>query len=482
MKIGPVFRIALLLTMAAACCAGPICATEPGAAAVFVNVHVVPMTGPEVLENHAVVVRGQEITEVGPAAGIEIPKGAAVIDGRGGWLMPGLADMHVHTLPSWLTSDWPVNPLKAYLAYGVTTIRCLGPGQGKGINPQYVLNWRDLIAEGRMDGPAIYTSGPILYGPVKDPAARVQRQKEAGFDFIKLYSYLTPEEFHAAMTAAREAGMYSAGHIPMMVGLDESLAAGLCEIAHVEELAWPLADIDRTRRDLRGDEWIMYAGSRVWACFEDDATLSVDELWAKHKERFLNLAEKLKQADCAVDTTLFLDELIVQKVFHPQVFLNRPETALLPASYLATFRQGREKHQRMFKGIEPYVPFKLNLDLALLRALREIGVMLVAGSDSGTGGMGIPVGSSLHQELRLLTKNGFSPYEALATATINASRVAARMTGRDEFGAIEPGRRADLLLVGGNPLADIANARDIKGFMAAGRWYDEGFVKELQVR
>lgn len=448
----------------------------------LIHVNLVPMTEEVVLPDHMVLVRGRDIAAVGPTGSVEAPPGTRIIDGRGGWLMPGLADMHIHTKPEWATEAWPVNPLKLYLAKGVTTVRCFGPGRSKAVNPSYVLDWRRLIGRGAMDGPTIYTSGPILYGPVKDPAGEVRRQKAAGYDFIKLYSYLTPEEYSEIMAAAGRAGMYTAGHIPFMVGLRETLASSLNEIAHVEELLWEMAPFDRSRRDLRGGEWIMYVARETYTYYRADLGLSLDQIKIKYRDKLLGIAELVKHSGAVVSSTLFLDELIVEKLFRPEAFVKRPENRFLPAGYLESFAQGREKHQRQFKGGEDFAPFKRNLDLAFLWALREKGVPVLAATDAGTGGMGIVPGYSLHEELRLLVEHGYTPYEALAAATKEASRTVARMTGRDEFGVIAPGRRADLVLVGGNPLADPAHAEDIQGVMAAGRWFDAGYIEAVTPR
>ena len=448
----------------------------------IVNVHLVPMTEETVLKDQVLLVRGRRIVGFGPAETVDIPEGTVVIDGQGGWLMPGLADMHMHTRPDWLTSAWPVNPLKIYLAHGVTTIRCFGPGRGQGINPAYVLNWRSLIAQGLLDGPVLYTSGPTLYGPVTDPVGEVLRQKAGGYDFIKLYSYLTPREFALAMETAKSQGMYVAGHIPLMLGLKEALTAGLDEIAHVEELAWEMAPFDRGRRDLKGRQWIRYVAEATYRRYQDELSLTLEEIKTKYRDKLLAVAEEVKRSGAVVSTTLFLDQLIVEKLFQPDDFLKRPGTNLLPKTYLDAFHQGREKHQVQFKDGRDYAPFKRNLDLALLWALKEKGVPVLAATDAGTGGMGIVPGYTLHDELRLLVANGYTPYQALTAATSRASRVVALMTGRDEFGIIAPGRRADLLLVGGNPLADVAQARDIRGVMASGRWYGAEFIRSHTAR
>lgn len=95
------------------------------------------------------------------------------------------------------------------------------------------------------------------------------------------------------------------------------------------------------------------------------------------------------------------------------------------------------------------------------------------------GGIGIVPGFSIHDELRILVENGFTPYEALLTGTVNAVKVVERMTGEGDFGTIETGKRADLILVRGNPLEDISTIKEPLGVMASGRWYSSEQLSKL---
>jgi hypothetical protein len=204
-----------------------ISASDQGAEQViaFKHVNLLPMTSETVIEDQTVLVKGSKIVDIGPSDTMKIPRGAQVIDGKGAYLMPGLADMHIHTRPDWDNPNvWPVNPLSLYLANGVTSIRDMGPHG----NPPYTytLRWRDEILSGSLIRPAIYTSGTMLaVSPLDNPAGLVQQNHDQGFDFLKILCYLSPEDFQAVMEAAREQNMYTAGHIPYAVGLDGMLWA-----------------------------------------------------------------------------------------------------------------------------------------------------------------------------------------------------------------------------------------------------------------
>ena len=184
----------------------------------FINVSVVPMTSEIITKDQTVLIEGDRIVAVGPGGSVTIPVNATIIDGEGAYLMPGLADMHMHTRQDWDTDAWPVSPLALYLANGVTTIRDFGPS---GNNLTYALEWRDQIKAGTRIGPTIYATGKILFAsPLSDPRGLVRENRDLGFDFLKLYSYLSPQDARQALETAMELGMYSAGHVPYAIGLE----------------------------------------------------------------------------------------------------------------------------------------------------------------------------------------------------------------------------------------------------------------------
>ena len=126
---------------------------------VFIHANLIPMVTATVLPDQTVVVEGNRIAAIGPTSQTEIPPNSTVVNCQHAYLMPGLADMHMHLRYNWLSDTWPVSPLKLYLANGVTTIRCFGP---RGKTGRYGLTWRKEIESGRLDGPSILTCGPQL--------------------------------------------------------------------------------------------------------------------------------------------------------------------------------------------------------------------------------------------------------------------------------------------------------------------------------
>ncbi len=431
--------------------------------AAFKNVHLVPMTQEKVIENQTVLVKDDRIFKIGPADKVEIPSNSKLIDGDGAFLMPGLADMHVH-----LKGDWPLHQLDLYLASGVTTVRDL---DGR----DFMLQWRHEIKTGKRSGPTIYISAPTIRGYEKNLPELVLKFNSA-YDCIKLYSYLSKKNYSKVMETAKKHQLYTIGHIPFAVGLDGVIAAGMDEIAHVEELSFELIDFDRTK-NLNPEEWLPYVINHAIQQNKISLGFNIKDLNNDQRERLSTIINKLKSANIPVCTTLVVDDVIVQKLFKPDAFLARLQSKYLPQKYKQAFLQGKEKHQLQFKEIKELAPFKYSLDKTLLLELHRAGIPLVLGTDAGTGAMGIVPGFSIHDELRILVENGLSPYEAIATGTVNASTVAAAMTGKDEFGTIEVGKRADFILVNKNPLEDVAHITDNRGVMAAGKWYDAAYLQ-----
>ncbi len=214
----------------------------------FVDVSVVPMDRERIARHQTVLVEGGSITAFGPSRSVHIPKGAQRIEGRSKFLMPGLADMHVH-LKRLTFSE--LNTL--FVANGVTTVRSMAG------RPD-ILELRRSIDQGSVLGPQIYTTGPITEGRLQGrkygtgPGAHVvldnadqaidavMRDKRAGYDAIKVYGTLSAEEYHAIISTAHGAGLPVYGHVPVSEEVEGVLAADQESIEHVNGY---LAALDR---------------------------------------------------------------------------------------------------------------------------------------------------------------------------------------------------------------------------------------------
>jgi len=294
---------------------------------VFTNVNVVPMTEETIIENQAVLVEGAKITAIDGSDALRIPEGAQLIDGDGAYLVPGLADMHMHTRQDWEDREaWPGHPLSLYLANGVTTVRDFAP---VGSPLTYALQWRDEIGAGTRQGPTVYASGRLLYAsPLGDPESIVWQNYDLGFDFLKLYSYLSKDDFREAMTVAKALNMYTAGHIPYAVGLDGVLAAGMDEIAHVEELLFEFIEFDRDRQ-LSPEEWMAYLVESAMHQFALDSGIHQADFEKENSTSLQHIANLLQAGKIPVCTTMVIDDTTQLKLFQPDVFLARQKPVLL---------------------------------------------------------------------------------------------------------------------------------------------------------
>lgn len=428
-------------------------AGRAGSVVAFVNVNIVPMDSERLLGNFSVLVHNDRIFAVGPAEEVELPANATIIDG-GGYLMPGLADMHVHL---WERDPDPQH-LVLYLAQGVTTVRAFS-------GPKENALWREQVVAGELQGPTILTAGNLIIDGIDDfdpefvatqpvfvpatpaeAAAEARRQAESWPDFIKVYDGLSPESYLAAIAAARDAGSYVAGHALDALSLEAVMTSGINEIAHLDELNF-----------------------YHWKGFPDQDDFAMDY------GTIPGTAALMAANAVAIVSNLSADEVVYQLIFDTDSVLSRPEYTVARPEMLAFWRRQGRQH-RQFAGQGSYrkdreMPFFM----ALVRGLQDAGVPVTIGTDTSYLVEG-SVPSQIHRELELLVEAGFSPYEALAAGTRNAGLVVERMRRDGRFGTVAAGQRADLLLLAANPLENVSHTRNRVGVMARGRWYPQSLL------
>ncbi len=440
----------LIALVALGCGTGHVRTAEPvaptGAALAFVDVSVVPMDADHMLEHQTVLIRGDRIAALGPAASTPVPDGATRIDGHGKWLMPGLVDMHVHL------NDADDGTL--YVANGVTTIRNMWG------TPQ-TLDTRADYAAGRALGPTVYTTGPILDGkPVvwdgsiaienaDDADKELASEKAAGYDFAKVYERLGKDAYLGILTAAKKHGLRVVGHVPNAVGLDSVLAAGGQE--SIEHLLGYLMAVQADHSPALGKPEVG-ANSRVALAHVDDAKLA-------------DIVRRTKAAGAWNCVTLVFFERFAA-LDDRDALLRLPAVKYVSPEQLAGWDPKKDfRTQGMttkdFATVRALVVF----DKRVTRALRDAGARLLLGTD--TSNPFVIAGFAVHEELALLVDAGLTPFEALRSGTADAAEF---LHADREFGRIAPGLRADLILVDGNPLADIHNASRASGVVLRGQW------------
>lgn len=412
----------------------------------FFNVNVIPMTDERVMAAQTVIVTDGVISLIGPVDAVPLPDDAEIVDGTDRYLMPGLAEMHAHVAGD---SDDIDRALTLFAANGVTTIRgMLG-------RPSHLALRRELL-DGERFGPRLITSGPSLNGnSVAGPAdgeRKVRDQHSAGYDFVKIHPGLTASEFRAISATANELGMPFAGHVPVAVGLEGVLEAGMATIDHLDGYMAALmpAELDRSGG---------YGG------FFD--VLLADQV----RE---DLIDEVVAATAAAGTWNVPTQSLIEQLVNDMSITdlrNRPENRYMPRATVERWAAAKES-QLQERGFTPEIGARaIEIRHKLILALHEAGAGLLLGSDAPQI-FNVP-GFSLHHELGFLVAAGLSPFEALRTGTT----APAGFLGIDT-GAIVVGKAADLVLLDANPLQDIANSRRIHGVMLRGAWHDYGDLRE----
>ena len=419
----------------------------------IVDTTVVPMDGERSLPHHTLLVADGLIVALGPVDEVAVPAGAQVIDGRGRWLAPGLADMHVHL--------WSEDDLLLFLANGVTTVRNMWGA------PLHFA-WRARIAAGELDGPFIATAGPIVDGvppiwngstSVGDAAAAdaaVESQAWDGYDAIKVYNRLTPEAYAAIVAAAARRGLPVWGHVPDAVGLLAALDAGQRSVEHLTGFAEALQPDDAEPVD--PTDW---ARRRNLLLGIDDGKLAA-------------LAARVAASHTWNCPTLVVHTRLVGKADGERL-LAAPEMRFVSPMTRASWNPETDFRLSAL-GPDDFAAMRRAdaVRLAIVRTLHTAGAPLLLGTD--TPNPFVVPGYSVHEELSLLVAAGLSPFEAAAAGT----RDAARFLGREhETGTVAVGLRADLVLLGSDPLADVSAWRDPQLVVARGRFHPR---EELDAR
>lgn len=401
----------------------------------------------------SVLIRNGLIEFVGRLDDMVVPSGTEVVEARGGWLAPGFIDVHVHVQDT--------TTLEALLAAGITTVRSPSSPVREGVDYRKV---------GKVNGvrlPPIHAAGPVIDAPPgswpgsvlvrteEEVRAAVREQGRAGAQLIKLYTGLPPALVAAAVDEAHSLKLRVVGDL-VSTSWTEAARAGIDHLSHVVSRSprlLPREARETYERDVAEGRAHPYYR---WLELLDLDGPEVDEMLGG-----------LLSRDVSVDPTLATIE---------SVLLCADSTyAAQRAGYLASTGGGSTGLERPGECAAEEGPADYTeraraawpKALELVRLLHEHGVRLTAGSDAPFGGL--PPGASFHRELELLSEAGIPNRHVLRIATANG---AVALGILHKVGTIEPGKRADMVLLGGDPLADIRNTREIRWVMLDGRIYE----------
>jgi imidazolonepropionase-like amidohydrolase len=439
----------ILIALMALLMPGRMAAAPAPVSYAITNVTVVPMDRERLIPNQTVIVRNGRISAIGPAARTKVPAGATVIQGRGRFLMPGLAEMHAHVPPTNNPQEIE-DVLFLYSANGITFARSM-------LGAPHHLPLREQAARGELISPRIYTSGPSLNGnSVKSPedARRiVAEQKKAGYDFLKIHPGLDRPRYDAMAETAHRLGMPFGGHVPDAVGLARALEVRQATVDHLDGYMSLLARNGTPAEAAPG-------------FFGIDLTDVADE-----RKIGQVVARTRAAGSWNVPTQSLIEHVLLPEPSAAQL-IGRPEMQYVSPKV----RDQWVKAKAAQLGQPGYDPARarryVEIRRKLIKGLHDGGAGLLLGSDAPQW-FNVP-GFALHHELRMLVASGLTPFQALATGTRN---VAQFLKQEKEFGTVAAGKRADLILLEANPLANVANVQKRAGVMLGGRWLPESEIQ-----
>lgn len=413
---------------------------RPSPSLTFTGVSVIPMDREEVLANQTVIIENGRITYVGgPRAA---PAGATIIDGRGKFLMPGIAEFHAH-VPNGAQAIHAHRALSLYALAGVTTARGM-------LGAPMHLALRDSIAGGQVFGPRLLTSGPSFNNnSVTSPEqamAMVRAQKDAGYDLLKIHPGVPRIAFDSLAATANRLGIPFAGHVPLEVGLDVAITAKHSTIDHLD-----------------GFIEAMYSGPapltpQVNGFFGLGIVRQLDV------SRFQGIVDRVRASGVVmVPTQILLDNYASDATGDELTSL--PEMRYWVPQQVASWRTNKNTMLSQATVSREQRMEHIALRRRFIKALHDAGVPFLLGSDAPQL-WNIP-GFAAHRELGALVAAGLTPYQALRTGTVNVAKFL-KEEGRS--GVVQRGARADLILLDANPLQDIANSQRISGVVLNGRW------------
>jgi imidazolonepropionase-like amidohydrolase len=450
--------IAVFLLLAAS---AAVAGENPGHTLALTHVTVIDATGAPMLPDMTVVIRDKRIVDLGKSRDVRPPRDAAIVEARGQYVIPGLWDMHVHTVfGDWLPRNEKVT-LPLFVANGVTGVRDMGS------DLEVVKRWRAEIEAGRLLGPRMIIAGPMLDGPVprfpssapvataSDGRKVVDDLKARGVDFIKIQSLIPRDGYFAAAEEAKKLGLTFVGHVPDAVRASEASNAGQRSIEHFTGIFEGCSTIEDDL--IKGPKSL---GVNV-KTFDPVRARSLIELMARNQTWQVPTLVWERGQWLVDDIDLSHDPLIK---YAPAAWKDRTWPM-----FVREITEGMDTDPLPVR--KHFVQMELDMTLAMFRA----GVPFMAGTDTAAGVHIFP-GFSLHDELALFVRAGLTPMQALQTATRNPALFLGRLA---DMGTVEKGKLADLVLLDANPLEDIANTRRIRAVVLAGRYFGRGDLDRM---
>lgn len=436
------------------------------------NVNVIDVINGTVYESMDIAVTGDRISEIVKHNYKTIYKTEKKISGTDKYLIPGLWDSHTHTW--WAYEEF----FPMLMANGITGIREMWG------EPETVSKIRSEIEKENLAGPKIISSGAIIDGNPPlfkglDTAGTPERgreivreQKVQGVDFIKVYSYLEREVYFAIAEECKKEGIPFAGHIPFRISLEEAVHSGQVSLEHffgiIEYCSSEKESLIKAMQSDKKSDSLFDA--RKFSTFINRMEY---ETKTYDKDKLSSLISFLAKSDVWLCPTLVATVGSISRSTEGY----QPDSIIryMPGFVIESWPPRNDSESLISRKRNNETESKwYELSLSLLKPMKDGGVKFLAGTDYPN-----PYcypGFSLHEEMRLFVeKAGFTPLEALQTATINP---AVFLNLNKELGSVDIGKKANLLLLGANPLENINNTKDIKGVIIRGKYFTTAELKD----
>ncbi|WP_231730916.1 amidohydrolase family protein [Lacimicrobium alkaliphilum] len=392
------------------------------------------------------------------------------IDGQGLYVTPGFWDMHVHFGGGETLIEDNKALLGLYLAHGVTAVRDAAADLSDA-----VLTWRSQVAAGKLIGPTIFTSGPKLEGKdsiwpgdlevetVAEMHAAIDKLDAMQVDYVKITdSAMTSELYLLAVKEVKKRGYNISGHIPFELSVTDVSDAGLDAIEHMSYLLKAAAKNEEEISERVASGELSYRSALPVI------TRHVD------KQTALSKYKVLAKNDTAVVPTMIGSQVIayLDEEDHLQdQFLQYLGQGLIDTYEWRVERAGKDDAEAIRARKQQF-----QVSASLLPWLQQSGVRIIAGTDAGFLNSYIYPGLSLHQELQIYVESGLSPLQAIQSAILSGP---AFLNRQADYGSLDVGKVADIVLLKQNPLEDIRHTRRISGVVAQGHYFNQNDLQEL---
>ena len=426
----------------------------------FTNVTVIPMDRERVLANQTVIVKNGVIAEIGNTKKVKLPKDALRVDGTGKFLVPGFVDMHTHLLSD--SDEFPdsIGPdeLRVMVANGVTTVRFM-------IGTPALLSLRNRSANGEIEAPTVFVASPHLTGreqgnnfvvnTPEEAREAVRKSKAAGYDFIKVTTFVKAEVYEAAVDEAAKQNIRVVGHADSrFVGVERAWKAKQ-QIEHLDGYMELLLRADAPMKGSVSDIYIYNPDN--WKSFD-----YIDE------SKIPDVARKTVASNPFVDPTQHFMKNSFGRLRTEEEIRKQPDLRFYPPKVQQQWLDFYKKNRFINTvGLDKRAQW-VKLRDKLIKAIYDAGGHIMTGSD--TPEFLWLYGFGIHHEMKALKDAGLPNYAVLEAATKNPSMYLGTI---DKVGTIEKGKRADLILLNANPLDDIAATDNRAGVMLKGRWHTQ---------